>query len=317
MALQSVALIFVLTFIPAGALRWDMGSLTKARAEAAQAVEAASQAVARARAAQQKVKDLGGAVDPDRPFWFVDLFPDQARDAMYRQSPYTGEATPMDDLGILYAAIKETRPKTMVEIGFAGGDGTRAILSAADAGTTCHSFDPLPHLGAVDNLRAEMPGTGRNFVFHLKSGEDINPEDVGGDKVGFAFLDADHNTTHSAIMFEKLLPMLTEDAIVAVHDTGAWGKKFVEEHMDDENFKGWWQGMEAFTKKQFPSAWPLKIHGKGDDQYYIHPHAVAEQLFVNWVMEVHPEWGVMNFHSLNTLRMGVTMMQRQQKFETN
>jgi len=317
MALRSVALLFVLTFTPAGAFRWEMGSLTKARAEAAQAMEAASQAVARARAAQQKVKDLGGVDEPDRPFWFMDLFPDQARDAKYSRSPYTGEHTPIDDLGILYAVIKETRPKTMVEIGFSSGDGTRAILSAADTGTTCHSFDPYPKPGMVEKLRAEVPGTGRNFVFHLKSGKEISPEDVGGEKVGFAFLDAAHNTTQSAIMFEKLLPMLTEDAIVAVHDTGGWGKKFVDEHMEDERMKVWWQNMGTFSKQFYPEAWPLPTHGEGDEQYYLHPHADHERQFINWVTEVHPEWGVINFNSLNTLRMGVTMMQRQRKFETN
>jgi len=317
MALRSVALLFVLTFTPAGAFRWEMGSLTKARAEAAQAMEAASQAVARARAAQQKVKDLGGVDDPDRPFWFMDLFPDQARDAKYRADPYVGEPTPIDDLGILYAAIKETRPKTMVEIGFADGDGTRTLLSAADPGATCYSFDPVPHPGAVDKLKAQVPSTGRNFVFYQKSGEEITPEDVGWAKIGFVFLDAAHNMTQSVGMFEKLLPMLTEDAIVAVHDTGAWGKKFVDEHMDDEHVKEWWQFMEKNMKAWYPGDWPLKIHGTGDEQYYIHPHADHERHFINWITEVHPEWSVMNFHSLNTLRNGVTMLQKQRKFETN
>merc|ERR1740129_312382 len=106
-------------------------------------------------------------------------------------------------------------------------------------------------------------------------------------------------------MFEKLLPMLTEDAIVAVHDTGGWGKKFVDENM------------ETFSKQYYPWAWPLETHGEGDEQYYLHPHADHERQFINWVTEVHPEWGVINFNSLNTLRMGVTMMQRQRKFETN
>jgi len=310
------ATLFFVVATLACAFHAGFDSLAGAREEAAQAMAAASEALARAKAAQQKVRDLGGADPVDSPFWFKDLFPlDGRRAYVYEKDPWISGPTPIDDLGILYAAIKELKPKTLVEVGFWAGDGTRALLSAADAGATVHSFDPTPHPGEADKLMAEASTLGRNFVFHEKAGEEITSEDFSGDKVGFAFIDTGHMPNMTKNCFEKLLPVLTDDAIVAIHDTGVWGKKFLDENMGNADAKDWWDANMEFLKKYLNWTGDLVLRGEGAEQYYIHPAHNNERKFVNWLMDAHPEWGIMNFHSLNTLRMGITMMQRQRKLD--
>lgn len=312
------ATLFFVVATLACAFHAGFDSLAGAREEAAQAMAAASEALARAKAAQQKVRDLGGADPVDSPFWFKDLFPlDGRRAYVYEKDPWISGPTPIDDLGILYAAIKELKPKTLVEVGFWAGDGTRALLSAADAGATVHSFDPTPHPGEADKLMAEASTLGRNFVFHEKAGEEITSEDFSGDKVGFAFIDTGHMPNMTKNCFEKLLPVLTDDAIVAIHDTGVWGKKFLDDHMDDKDVQSWWSMIEygLSMEKVYNGIWPLAPHGEGDDQYYIHPNARQERLFVNMVMEAHPDWGIIEIGSLNHLSVGITIMQRQRKLD--
>mmetsp|Transcript_22929 Transcript_22929/g.64021 ORF Transcript_22929/g.64021 Transcript_22929/m.64021 type:complete len:373 (+) Transcript_22929:49-1167(+) len=300
------------------------GSLEDAQAAAMRAAAEAREAVARAEAAQQRVRDLGGAGLAGRPFWFVDLFPDEGRDEKYQNDPFIAGPTQVDDLGLLYATIKETRPRTVVEIGFRAGDGSRALLSAVDASATVHSFDPFPQAGAAAKLSAEASRLGRHFVFHQKRGEELSSADLGGATIDFAFIDPAHIENQSQTIFDNMLPHLAANAIVAVHDTGVWGKAYIDEHKDESKVREWLSivfnatnSCDGPRSEAHASQMKLAVtpRGQGDEQYYIHPTLQGERKFVNWVKKNYPEWGVINFHTLNIVRNGVTLMQRQRALD--
>lgn len=139
----------------------------------------------------------------ERPFWFQDKFPDPTRDALYKTDPWFGGPTQIDDLGVLYAAIKETRPKTIVEVGFNHGDGTRAMLSAVDSDTSIFSFDPSDDAEHHSKILKTKVADGQ-FTFFRKNGEEISAEDVGHKPVDFVFFDAGHQLTANQKNFSEL-----------------------------------------------------------------------------------------------------------------
>ena len=79
--------------------------------------------------------------------------------------------------------------------------------------------------------------------------------------------------------------MLADRAVVAVHDTGTIPRPLVPPgHWWLESDQGW----------------------IGDEREVL----PDERGFVNWILEAHPEFSEIHFHSLRTMRLGLTLMQR-------
>lgn len=97
----------------------------------------------------------------------------------------------------------------------------------------------------------------------------------------FVFFDAAHELELNKETFEKVLPTLNDGAIIAVHDTGLWDVMV-------EDVGGHWIG-----------------NG--------YAHRPEERQFINWIKETYPDFQVINFHTLNRTRHGITLLQKYNK----
>lgn len=175
-----------------------------------------------------------------------------------------------EDAEFLQAIIKMTTPKVLVEFGYFWGDSARAMLEVMREDAELHSFDNTKDPVVVDS----------RFHFYKKSQEEIE----GIKDIDFVFLDASHELDLNIKTFEKLVPYLSDKAIIAVHDTGTW------------------VGGNVFNVE----AGYLKDNGE-----YVHRPDELE--FVNWVKERYPQFQQIHFHSSREVRHGITLLQNYAK----
>jgi len=233
----------------------------------------------------------GAEAVPGNHFWFQSKFPEPA---YYKDDPFISGPTQVDDLGFLFGVIKEIRPKTVVEIGAFKGDGSKLFLSAVDEGSKVFSFDPFPH-PRMHELQLQMPAS--KYKFLEKSGESMNATDLEGRQVDFGFIDASHVLQNNQAIWRTLVPLLSDTAVVAIHDTGFWSKQYLDQHQAGKDWR------------------PGPVLGTQGKEYYLHPNSVDERKFVNWITDTYPEFEAMNFHTFNYLRNGVTLVQRKARLE--
>lgn len=180
----------------------------------------------------------------------------------------------------LYSMIKVIKPNNIVEFGFLFGASTVCLLEGSlgyDSNVT--SFDINLHEN-MDILKNKY----NNFNYCIKDQRNFKITDLVNDKIDFIFLDATHKFECNKITFEKILPYLTDNCIIMVHDTGYWNKKFMLElHF-------------AFTKGK----WIDDIH---------YAHRPEELQFINWVKEEY-NFNLIKFGSDNCLRHGFTLLQK-------
>lgn len=177
-----------------------------------------------------------------------------------------------EDALFLQAIIRMTNPMTLVEFGYFWGNSAKAMLEVMEPTAVLHSFDNTKNPSVPDG----------RFVFHQKSQEQIE----GIENIDFVFLDASHDLELNKKTFQKLLPCLSEKAIIAVHDTGTWiGGNVFNADMGILNKKGEWI------------------------------HCPDELDFVNWIMTDYPDFQQIHFHSTKQVRHGITLLQKYVKLE--
>lgn len=190
-----------------------------------------------------------------------------------------------DEALLLHALVRVTAPRTIVEFGFANGHSALVFLEAGTRETLVASYDIDPV--AAKRARRRFGNRG-NFRLVQKSQADFDPADVDGRPVDLAFIDASHDFDLNRRTFEKLLPALADDAVVAVHDTGTWARAHmgprIRAHLDGA--EGHWIDAERYA------------------------HAPGERRFVNWIASAHPAFGTLHLHSAHRLRHGLTLLQR-------
>lgn len=187
-----------------------------------------------------------------------------------------------DEALFLHSLVRVVRPRTVVEIGFLRGHSAFNFLRALDAEARLYSFDIDP---ACAGSAREALGFDPRFVFRTRSQADLTPEDLDGRRADFVFLDASHDLALNQATFERLLPLMTPDALLAVHDTGTVPRRL----LPDEH---WWHATSE--------------HWMGDERE-VEPD---ERAFVNWLLEHHPGFSQIHLHSARTIRCGLTVLQR-------
>jgi predicted O-methyltransferase YrrM len=187
-----------------------------------------------------------------------------------------------DEALFLYSLLRVVRPRTAIEIGFLNGRSALNFLCGLDADARLYSFD-------IDENCAELArdlfGNEPRLTFRTRSQADLTPDDIDGRPADFVFLDASHELDLNQRTFRRLLPLMARDAILAVHDTGTVPRRFVRAgHYWLDSEVGW----IADEREVMP----------------------GERAFLNWVLEEHPEFSQVHFHSSRTVRCGITLLQR-------
>ena len=187
-----------------------------------------------------------------------------------------------DEALFLHALIRVVRPTTVVEIGFGRGHSALNFLSALDPEAHLYSFDIKPR---CETWARTWFGGDPRFTFKRRSQAELTPDDIDGRLAEFVFLDASHDFVLNQETFERLLPMMSQNAILAVHDTGSVPRQlFPDWHWLVQSQEGWVDG-----------------HYEGQP---------GDREFVNWVLESHPDFSQVHLHSVRTVRCGMTLLQR-------
>lgn len=187
-----------------------------------------------------------------------------------------------DEALLLYALVRVLRPRTVLEIGFLKGRSALNFLAALDADARLYSIDVDPAQAA----RAQrLLGHDARFAFKVLSQDAVSAEVTDNRPADLVFLDASHDLELNQATFERLLAVMAPDAVLAIHDTGAIPRELVPEGH-------WWLQSDA---------------GWIGDQREVRPD---ERAFVNWIRERHPEFEQLHLHSRQTMRLGLTLLQR-------
>ena len=214
-----------------------------------------------------------------------------------------------DEALLLYALIRAVRPRTIVEFGTSNGFSAINWLHAIadDPDARVYSYDILPY-----PVAQALEDSDPRFIFHGKSQADFEASDVENRLVEVAFFDAGHLVEYSLRAFERLLPSLTMNAIVAVHDTGLHVLDYGSGAPSEEEGLPFTDAacIRAGGAKQclrFPGC-----EGESDLQGYClgRAHRPSERRFVTEVLTKWPEFRPLHVHSRRVFRHGLTLLQR-------
>lgn len=195
-----------------------------------------------------------------------------------------------DEALLLLGVTRTIAPRTVVEFGFFKGHSAFSFLQAIDDDALLASYDV--DNGAARQARRSFGGR-KNFRFLHKSQTDFDPADIDNRPIDLVFFDAAHEIDLNQATWRQLLPALAPDAIVAIHDTGLWGREhFLPIH-------------EKFAANE-PGAWV-------DSERFA--HQPGEREFVNWLLSSYPNFAALHFHTTRRLRHGLTLLQRRQVLE--
>jgi predicted O-methyltransferase YrrM len=189
----------------------------------------------------------------------------------------------------LFGLTRVIRPQTIVEFGFRAGHSAFNFLVAADPGCQVFSYDIADR---SEVIARRCLGHIKNFRFIKKSQSDFSSSDIENRKIDLCFFDASHDLALNLKTFELIRPHLAETAIIAVHDTGVWHRKFFKNQ--HRSYIGSDEG---------------KRTGRWFDAEQYQP-AVTERLFVNALLRNDPEFSQIHLHSTYTLRNGITLLQK-------
>jgi predicted O-methyltransferase YrrM len=196
-----------------------------------------------------------------------------------------------DEALLLLAITKTIAPATIVEFGFFRGHSAFNFLQVLPEDGMLFSFD----ITDAANKYAHRGLSGvKNFRFIQKSQTEFLPSDIDNRQIDLLFIDAAHELDLNQASWQAVLGSLSEEAIIAIHDTGLWSKShFRPIHCDFANER--------------PLDWL-------DDERF--QHQKQERQFVNWILEEFPEYSAIHFHTLKLLRHGLTLVQKRRLLAT-
>lgn len=196
-----------------------------------------------------------------------------------------------DEALFLYSLVKMIRPKVIVEFGFSRGHSSLNFLSAMDKDSVLYSYDIAE---SAKEIAIKVFGTFRNFNFLHKSQLDFIPSDIQNKKIDLLYMDAVYETEINMQTFDKLKHSLSDDAIIALHDTGTWHRNSMERsHLEYANKK------------------PLNWLNENEYQ-----QQKGQREFCNAFMSRNPEYNIIHFHCHRTIRSGITLIQNRTLLKT-
>jgi len=190
-----------------------------------------------------------------------------------------------DEALLMYGLCRVLRPRKVVEMGFLFGHSAFNLLQATGPDAHVYSFDVSQE--AAQFARRHFRGIDR-FTFVHASQTDISAELVGGGSIDLAFLDASHDLELNKQTFDRLVPLLSDGAVVAVHDTGTWRRDLMG------------PPHHAFLEES-----GQELHSLGDRVQ----HQRDERRFVNWITEERGGFSALHLHTDRVIRHGLTLLQ--------
>lgn len=188
-----------------------------------------------------------------------------------------------DEALFVYSVIRVLRPKLAIECGMGHGYSTKNLLSALEPDAKLYTFDI-----EILNKKASVFNDSR-FKFIKKSQAEFDPNDVGNEKIDLVYMDDGHYFDVNVKFWKRILPYLKPNAVFISHDTGL--------HLDE---------IEEYTQNR---DCVCEFNRCGWS------HCPPERKFINWIIDNYPEWNVINMHSLNIYRHGLTILQKGYKLE--
>ncbi len=181
-----------------------------------------------------------------------------------------------DEALLLYGLFKTLRPKTVVEFGFSHGVSSTNFLQALDSDAKLYSYDINLYNPNAD------PFKDPRFKFYLKSQTEFLPSDTENRLIDVAYFDDGHIFNVNTVAFQKTVKYMSPVGVIVVHDTG----------------------LHAYDS--------FKIHTCACDfpKYCGGVHQSDERSFINWIMANYPEWQVVELHSFNIFRHGLSILQK-------
>lgn len=196
-----------------------------------------------------------------------------------------------DEALFLYSLVKMIRPKVILEFGFSRGHSSLNFLYALEKSSHLFSFDISE--GANDiaqSVFSDFP----NFHFKHKSQLDFTPQDIDHKKIDLVYFDAVYDREMNLATFDKIKHSLSEDAIIALHDTNTWSKQLMDEtHI-------------AYAKRK-PQNWLNESEFQSQK---------GQREFFNAFINQFPEYSAINFHNSTTILAGITLLQKKKFLKT-
>lgn len=135
-----------------------------------------------------------------------------------------GERVPLgsnvsaSETALLHAAVREVRPAASVEVGFAQGISTLAILDAVRANGRGHHhvIDPFqPRYQNAGRTMVERAGLAAHYTFYERHAEEVIP---GLPPLQFAFIDSSHLFDLTIAEFVLVDRKLEIGGVIGLHD---------------------------------------------------------------------------------------------------
>lgn len=195
----------------------------------------------------------------------------------------------------LFGLVRTLRPNTIVEFGFLKGHSAFNFLCALGETGRIYSYDILNE--CLRRARDELAFADKLTFIHKPQNE-FHHSDIDFRPIDFVFFDGAHDLRINIETFQRIRPHLTEQAIIAIHDTGLWLRTHIRkphrEYMEqrpDPN-KGCWITNDLYACQ------------------------IDERKFVNWLLSEYDDYGAVHLHSTSTLRHGFSLIQKQLPLQT-
>lgn len=195
-----------------------------------------------------------------------------------------------DEALFLYSLVKMIHPSLILEFGVQYGYSTWNFALAKDEDCKLFSYDI--DLNCLNNVRKLFIGI-KNFSFIHKNCLDFTFSDIDNQLIDLCFIDCAHILSINQQLIDKILPFMSKNAIIAIHDTGTHTRK-------------------AINKK--PEGYENKLF---DNPFVKEVCLVEERQTVNWFAEKYPEYSLINLHSENFFRHGITIFQKKSILATD
>jgi predicted O-methyltransferase YrrM len=127
----------------------------------------------------------------------------------------------LDEAAFLYRLVRDTRPRTVVEIGRFGG-GSTFLIAAALEGGVLHSYDIETRQGRSGgeldrqlSAALERYGFADRVLLHVADSQSAQPP---ADEIDVLFVDGDHHEEAVRADFERWAPRLRPGGHLLFHD---------------------------------------------------------------------------------------------------